>query len=267
MATATRCYEGMSRQKPAGAPITRDDLLREYTPVVRRVAYRLAARLPHSVEIDDLVSTGSLGLVDAVDKFDPAKGSSFVSYATLRIRGAILDELRSLDWVPRSVRNRATEIEDAYIRLARRTGRPATDAEVAEELDMSLDDFHALADRVKPMRVVSFEDLLPITDDGRRDVMGGVPDDGSPDPFDELLQARLRGRLEAALGQLQEKHRLVLSLYYFEDLNLKEIGRILGVTESRISQLHALAVLEMRSLLKSEDDSDDSQDEALLMAA
>ena len=251
MANALPRYHQMSRTAAPDAAVTRDDLLREYAPLVRRVAYKIAARLPHSVEVDDLISTGVLGLIDAVKKFDPAKSNNFRSYAEIRIRGAILDELRHMDWVPRSVRQRAGEIESAYLKLQRERGRPVSDAEVAEHLGLELDAFHALVDRVKPMTVVSFEDLNVGGAGEQRNVLACIKDEREPDPHSQLLHERLREGLEGALDELPEKQRLVLSLYYFEDLNLKEIGRILGVTESRISQLHSMAVLQLRGQLRS----------------
>jgi RNA polymerase sigma factor for flagellar operon FliA len=249
-ATAYSHFHAMSRIAPEGTNVSRDDLLQEYAPLVRRVAYKIAARLPHSVEVDDLISTGVLGLMDAIKKFDPIRSNNFRSYAEIRIRGAILDELRNLDWVPRSVRQRANEIEETYIRLERETGRSATEDEVAMELGLSLADFHALVDRVKPLTVVSFEDLNAGGPGEQRDVLACIRDEGQPDPHAQLLLEQLRGGLEGALDSLPEKQRLVLSLYYFEDLNLKEIGRILGVTESRICQLHSMAVIELRAGLK-----------------
>ncbi len=242
----TCCYHGMSRTAPAGVPVSRDDLLQEYAPLVRRVAYKIAARLPHSVEIDDLISSGVLGLIDAVEKFDPAKSNNFRSYAEIRIRGAILDELRHLDWVPRSVRKRATEIEETFARLERETDGPVTEEDVAQELGLTLEAFHSLVDRVKPMTVVSFEDLNVGGSSEPRNVLSCLRDDNAPDPHVLMMLARLRDGLEEALDELPERQRLVLSLYYFDDLNLKEIGRILGVTESRISQIHSLAVLQLR---------------------
>jgi len=250
MPNADRCYHGMSRTAPDGAPVTRDELLSEYAPLVRRVAYKIAARLPHSVEVDDLVSSGVIGLIDAIEKFDPAKSNNFRSYAEIRIRGAILDELRHLDWVPRSVRKRANEIEETFARLERETDGLVTETEVAEEMGLTLEAFHALADRVKPMTIVSFEDLNVGGASEPRNVLSCLRDDNAPDPHALMMLARLRGALEDALDELPERQRLVLSLYYFEDLNLKEIGRILGVTESRISQIHSLAVLQLRAGLR-----------------
>jgi len=250
MANADTSYHGMSRTAPAGVPVSRDELLEEYAPLVRRVAYKLAARLPHSVEIDDLMSSGVIGLIDAIEKFDPTKSTNFRSYAEIRIRGAILDELRHLDWVPRSVRKRANEIEQTYVRLERDSEEPVTERHVAKELGLSLTDFHALADRVKPMTIVSFEDLNLGGASEPRNVLGCMRDDNSPDPHGLMVLARLRDGLADSLDALPEKQRLVLSLYYFEDLNLKEIGRILGVTESRISQLHSMAVLQLRANLQ-----------------
>ncbi len=268
-ATAPSHFHEMSRIAPEGASVTRDDLLQEYAPLVRRVAYKIAARLPHSVEVDDLISTGVLGLIDAIARFDPSKSNNFRSYAEIRIRGAILDELRNLDWVPRSVRQRATEIENTYLRLERELGRTVSDVEVAEEMGLSLDAFHALVDRVKPLTVVSFEDLNAGGPGEQRNVLACIRDEGQPDPHGQLLLERLRGGLEDGLDELPEKQRLVLSLYYFEDLNLKEIGRILGVTESRISQLHSMAVIELRAKLKRNmtDVPDDDYPEGLTLAA
>ena len=269
MAKVLNRYQEMSRIAPAGTDVTRDDLLGEYGAVVRRVAYKIAARLPHSVEVDDLISTGVLGLIDAIEKFDPGKSNNFRSYAEIRIRGAIMDELRHLDWVPRSVRQRAAEIEQTFVKLERKTGKSVGEKEVAEHLGLTLDEFHALVDRVKPVTVVSFEDLELGSSNDQRSLLGCLRHDRQIDPHGRLLHVRLRGALKGCLDELPEKQRLVISLYYFEDLNRKEIGRILGVTESRISQLHSMAVLQLRGKLKSTlvDRPDDHLPPALALAA
>ncbi len=231
--------------------IARDDLINEALPLINHIAHRVAVRLPRSVEIRDLVNAGVLGLLDAVDKFDPERNVKFKTYAELRIRGAMLDSLRDLDWAPRSLRKKSKDLEKVYADLQQRLGRPATDEEVCEELGGDMEQFHSLVDQLNGLSIGSFEDIGADREDGSGEsFINYYADDGDNDPYMEFE----RGELEAVLGEaietLPERERLVLSLYYYEEFTMKEIGAVLGVNESRVSQLHTKATLRLRSKLK-----------------
>jgi RNA polymerase sigma factor for flagellar operon FliA len=209
-------------------------------------------RLPAHVALDDLISAGVLGLIDAVDKFDPGKKVKFKTYAEFRIRGAILDELRSMDWVPRSVRRKSTQLENVYNRLQNRLGRPATDEEVAEELGVGLDEFFQLLDQVKGINLLSLDDQeSPLNNLDTDQVMEALGRSEREDPLALLGLAELQSQVAAAISGLPEKEKLVVSLYYYDELTMREIGEVLGYTESRISQMHTKAILRLRARLRS----------------
>lgn len=227
-----------------------DRLILEYTPLIKFIAQRIAVRLPPHIELDDLMSAGVMGLIDSITKFDPTKDTQFKTYAEIRIRGAILDELRALDWVPRSVRQRATEMAQAYAAVEQRSGRAATDEEVAKEMGLSLEDFHKQMGNSKSAPLLSIEDLGGTGKDGeKRDIMEIIA--GSPDTDPQMLARvnEVREIIGRAIDQLPEKERLLVSLYYYEELTMKEIGEVLGITESRVSQLHTRAVMRLRGKL------------------
>ncbi len=234
------------KRKPTG---DRNKIVEQYAYLINKVAYKMIARLPANVELDDLKSAGVIGLIDAAEKYDPDRSSNFKSYAEIRIRGAMVDELRSLDWVPRSVRQKCATIDKVTRALTGRLGRPATDEEIASGLDLSVEDFHRLAEKARALSVVSYEDLGTAGDD-RRAFLDCVADPGAVSPEDCSQRASRRSLMLKSIQQLTERQRVVLSLYYFEDLNLKEIGAILGVTESRISQIHSKAVVQLRPILE-----------------
>lgn len=244
-----------NQQQPSAIPRERhrpdrNELIERFAPLVHKVARKIAARLPQSVEIDDLIGSGVPGLIDAVDRFDPSKGASFSSYAEIRIRGAILDELRSLDWVPRSVRAKLARVEAVYAALEQDLGRSPTEEEAAVALGIDTDTLLEFLGRMHPISVVSFEDLGLGTEREQRCFLQSVRDEGEQDIQTRLRLGRLRRCLTEAIEALPEKQRIVISLYYYEDLNLKEIGKILGVTESRACQLHTQAVLTLRRSLE-----------------
>jgi RNA polymerase sigma factor for flagellar operon FliA len=217
-------------------------LLEQYLPLVRRQALDLKARLPASVDLDDLIQAGSIGLLDALTRYDLSQGASFGTFATQRIRGAMIDELRSRDWVPRSVRRNARSLEAAVRRLEQALGRPPEEREIAYELDMSLAAYQQL------LLDSNGSQLLPIDELGEEE-MGAVSDSSSNHPFAELVQERNRERLMAAIDALPEREKMLLGLYYQEKLNLKEVGAVLGVSESRVCQLHSQAVARLRGML------------------
>ena len=232
-------------------PETRSDLILTYTPLIKYIAARLATRLPSHVALDDLISCGTIGLIDAIEKFNPGKKVQFKTYAEFRIKGAMLDELRSLDWVPRSVRRKVTNLEKTYSELEKKLGRPATDEETAKALELTLDGFYKLLDETKTVSFMDIDMLRhknPVPDD-RGTIAETFAADGT-DPFAALNIAEVRSVIANAINELPEKEQLTVSLYYFDELTMKEIGEVLGYTESRISQMHSKAMLRLRSKLK-----------------
>lgn len=226
----------------------RERLVLHYAPLVKYVAGRVGTGLPTHVDVSDLIQSGIFGLIDAIEKFEPERGLRFETYAMQRIRGAILDDLRSQDWVPRVVRSRAREVERALERLGGRLRRTPTDTEVAAELGITLDELRDLYSQLQLTSVVALEDLMAA---GRESgsLVDTLPDDDAIDPVAVLVDRDNRRQLAEAIAQLTERDRIVVSLYYFERLTLAEIGRVLGVTESRVSQLHTRAVLRLRARL------------------
>ncbi len=227
----------------------REDLIRSYLPLVKKVVHRLSGRLPKDVDIKEMLNSGIIGLVDALEKFDPAHETNFATYAQFRIRGAILDSFRSQDWLPRSLRFKSHKIETAYHRIEQRHGRPATDEEVALELSVSLEDLQRLLGEVGSIVMLSFEEL-GFGHGEERFQAEEVVASKSKDPLNKLLGGEKVEIVARALDRLPEKERLVISLYFYEELNLKEIGEILGVTESRASQIRSRALIRLKNFLK-----------------
>ncbi len=230
---------------------SRDKLILEYAPLIKYISQKIASRLPANIELDDLMSSGVIGLMDAIDKYDATRDNKFKTYAEFRIRGAILDELRAQDWVPRSVREKAKQLERCYARIEQLKGRQATEEEVCEELGISGEEFHEMLNQVKSVSLLSYDDLSSFSKADKRALHGlGESGSKSSTPFSEVNVAGVKKLIAEAITDLPEKQRLVLSLYYYEDLNLKEIGRVLDVTESRVSQLHTQAILRLKARLK-----------------
>ncbi len=227
----------------------RDEVLRRHLPLVRRVVQRLAARKPPHIEIDDLVSWGIVGLLDAMTKYDPKKEASFPTYAQFRIRGAILDHLRSLDWVPRSVRQKASLIEKVSHQLEGTLGRPPTEEEIAEQLGLSLESYQELLTRVGEMSIFSLEDLGFGSGEERFNLEQRL-EAGEIDPLGALLTQERVGLVADAIARLPEREKVVVTLYYHEELTMKEVGAVLGLTESRVSQLHSQAMLRLKGTLR-----------------
>ncbi|GAA4829151.1 RNA polymerase sigma factor WhiG [Saccharopolyspora rosea] len=226
----------------------RDRLVLHYAPLVKYVAGRVGTGLPSHVEISDLIQSGIFGLVDAIEKFEPERGLKFETYAMQRIRGAILDDLRAQDWVPRSVRSRARDVERALERLEARLQRTATDSELAEELELSVEELRELFAQLQMTSVIALDDLIG-GGPANASLAETLPDDRAEDPVAALVDRDSRRQLVEAVGRLSERDRVVVTLYYFENLTLAEIGKVLGVTESRVCQLHTRAVLRLRSKL------------------
>ncbi|RCW39837.1 RNA polymerase sigma-28 (SigD/FliA/WhiG) subunit [Halopolyspora algeriensis] len=226
----------------------RDRLVLHYAPLVKYVAGRIGTGLPSHVEVSDLIQSGVFGLVDAIEKFEPERGLKFETYAMQRIRGAILDDLRAQDWVPRSVRSRARDVERALERLEAKFQRTATDAELAEELELSVGELHELFAQLQMTSVVALDDLIGVGR-GTASLAETLPDERAEDPITTLVDRDSRRQLVEAVERLSDRDRIVVTLYYFENLTLAEIGKVLGVTESRVCQLHTRAVLRLRSKL------------------
>ena len=229
----------------------RDRLILNYAPLVKYVAGRLGGGLPAHVDEGDLVSYGLLGLIGAIERFDPAREIKFETYAISRIKGSIIDELRSLDWVPRSVRARAREIEKANAKLEHRLQRAPTDEEMANELGVSTEDFQDALLQISNSTVAALDELWTVSDSSGDAVslLDTIHDPDAPDPAAVMDQTDLKDRVAEAIARLPEREKLVVALYYYENLTLREIGEVLGVTESRVSQLHTKAVLRLRSRL------------------
>jgi RNA polymerase sigma factor for flagellar operon FliA len=239
---------GQRRESYTSLQGDREDILRRYLPLVRRVVQRLAVRKPPHIELDDLVSWGIVGLLDAIEKYDPRKEALFSTYAQFRIRGAILDHLRSLDWVPRSVRQKAALIEKVTHELEGRFGRPATEEEIARELELSLAQYQDLLGKVGEMTLFSLEDL-GFGGGEERLSQDNEDDEAEADPLRTLLSQERVHLVADAIGHLPEREKLVIALYYNEDLTMKEVGGVLGLTESRVSQLHSQAMLRLKRYL------------------
>jgi len=231
-------------------PRIRDAFVKQYAPLVKYVAGKVAVGMPHNIEFDDLVGFGVFGLFDAIEKFDPEKHVKFKTYAVTRIRGAIFDELRSIDWVPRSVRQKTREIEETVNRLESSLGRSATDAEIAMEMNMSMGDFQKTMLKISGTSVLSLNDIWYTGDDNDKvSIVDSIESPQSLNPDNIVEKEEIKKVIIQAINELPEKEKKVLVLYYYEDLTLKEIGKVLEVTESRISQLHTKAIMRLRTKL------------------
>jgi RNA polymerase sigma factor for flagellar operon FliA len=239
------------RYKSSGDERARERLVVAYSPLVKYVSGRMASGLPAHVEEADLISYGLVGLINAIERFELEREIKFETYAITRLKGAIIDELRSLDWVPRSVRAKAREIERANAKLEHRLQRAPTDDEMATELGVSVQDFLASLLQISNSTIAALDELWTVGDASGDQVslLDTLQDPGAPDPAAVMDQTELKDRVADAIARLPEREKLVVALYYYENLTLREIGEVLGVTESRISQLHTKAVLRLRSRL------------------
>jgi RNA polymerase sigma factor FliA len=239
------------RYKGTGDRHARERLVVAYSPLVKYVSGRMASGLPAHVDEADLISYGLIGLINAIERFDLEREIKFETYAITRIKGAIIDELRSLDWVPRSVRARARQIERANAKLEHKLQRAPSDEEMALELDMSVQEFHDALLQISNSTVAALDELWSVSDSSGDQVslLDTLTDENAPDPAAVMDQTDLKDRVAEAIARLPEREKLVVALYYYENLTLREIGEVLGVTESRVSQLHTKAVLRLRSRL------------------
>jgi RNA polymerase sigma factor for flagellar operon FliA len=222
-----------------------EELVERYAPLVKKIANHLLGRLPDGVELEDLVQTGLIALLDAARQYTPSRGASFETYASIRVRGAMLDEFRNTDWAPRSVYRKQRQLTAAVRTVENRTGRHASPAEVAAELGVPLEQYFGMVAETASQRMFSLDESDPDTLVEERDAA-----EREPDPSSEIESAQFRAALAAAIQRLPEREALVMSLYYEEELNLKEIGSVLGVTESRVCQIHGQALTRLRSRMQ-----------------
>jgi RNA polymerase sigma factor for flagellar operon FliA len=244
-----------TRMKPhdlcviGGVPLSREEVIHKYLHLVKYVAGRISINLPPHVEIDDLINEGILGLIDAIGKYDDSRGVKFETYAITRINGSILDALRALDWVPRAVRQKARELERVFVELENRLARVPEDDEVAKALGITIKEYHTLLLKIRGTSILSLEEFLP-NEKGHDIALLDTLKDSGPDATHVIESSEVKSTLAAAVESLPPQERTVISLYYFEGLTLKEIKNVLEVSESRVSQIHAQAVIRLRSKLR-----------------
>ena len=219
-----------------------DELMTEYAPFVKRIAYHMITRLPANVQLEDMVQTGMIGLFEALKGYDMSKGASFETYARIRIQGAMIDEVRRCDWTPRSVYKKSRQLSEAIRSIESETGRDAKDSEIAKKLEISLEDYYDMVKDAAGCRLLSYEDIAAI---------GGCQDEYESselhNPYDQLMEEDFKQGLVEKIGNLPEREKMVMALYYDEEFNLREIGEVLGITEGRVCQIHGQALLRLRS--------------------
>lgn len=230
---------------------TREETILKYAPLIKFISARIALRLPAHIDLNDVVNSGVLGLIDAIDKFDERKGVQFKTYAEFRIKGAILDNLRSMDWVPRSIRRTVGRLEKTYEQLEKQLNRPPSDEETAEALDVDIDTLHEMIMHASGVSLLSLEMISP-QDDSRLKLLDCLADESCSSPLALLKHAEIREVIAQGIDSLDEKEKLVVSLYYYDELTMKEISMVLQLTESRVSQIHTKAIIKLRSKLHEE---------------
>ncbi len=237
----------MPEKKSAKKKPGLDELVKQFAPLVKRIAYHLMVRLPASVEVDDLIQVGLIGLMDAIERFDGTQGAQFESYATQRIRGSMLDDLREADWLPRHIRQKSRQIETAISKLEQRLGRTPTEGEISKEMGLPIDDYQSMLGNVKGNQLLYYEDF---TDEDSSDFLERYLVDNASDPLSLLHDEGFRKGLVEAIDDLPEREKNLMGMYYEQDMNLKEIGAVMGVSESRVCQLHSQAVARLRAKMK-----------------
>ncbi|MDR5172567.1 RNA polymerase sigma factor FliA [Methylobacillus sp. Pita2] len=231
-----------------GKTSPKEELLKQHASLVKKIAYQLKAKLPASVDIDDLIQAGMMGLLDATNRYEDNHGAQFETYAAQRIRGSMIDELRRADWLPRSVRKNMRDVETAVHLLEQKLGRPPTEGEIARELNLSMDDFQEMLDDCSGHQLIYYEDFSE--QDSGDHFLDRYQSDDSGDPLRALLSTDFREALIDAIDSLPEREKILMGLYYEQEMNLKEIGAIMSVSESRVCQLHTQAVARLRTNLK-----------------
>lgn len=229
----------------AERPLVGDELVKAHLALVKRIAYHLASRLPSSVQVDDLIQAGLIGLMEAASHYDPTQGASFETYAGIRVRGAMLDEIRRYDWAPRSVHRKARAVAEAMREIEQTRGRDADDTEVAKALGIGLDEYHQILQDASTCKLFSI-------DGEEGEAIGDTLSDDRPGPQEALEEEDFRQQMTSAMSGLPERERLVLALYYDEELNLREIGQVLGVSESRVCQIHSQALLRLKARMRAQ---------------
>ncbi len=237
--------------KDSGSKISKDKLLVEYAHLVKYIAARIMVNLPKHIDSNDLISAGIMGLIKAVETFEPERGFKFETYAGHKIRGAILDELRSLDWVPRSVRQKSRDLQRVFAKLENQLGRIPYDDEICEEMGISLEEYENLLSEVTPTTILSLEESMPDRGSDSKEIrlIDTIEDPNSENPLKEMGFTEVKNILKSVIAELPEKEKLVVALYHYEELTLKEIGVVLDITESRVSQIHSKTILKLRSRL------------------
>lgn len=225
----------------------KNEYLKDYAPLVKRIAHHMMVKLPSSVEVDDLIQAGMMGLLDAAGRYDELRGAQFETYAVQRIRGAMLDELREADWLPRSLRRDMRRIEVGINKAQQKLGRAPSESEIAQELEISLSDYQQLLQESRGAQLVYYEDFH---NEDEEDFFDRFEFDGDANPLEQLQDGRFRSALVQAIDRLPEREKMMMGLHYEQDMNLREIGEIMGVSESRVCQLHSQAVSRLRSSMK-----------------
>jgi RNA polymerase sigma factor for flagellar operon FliA len=236
--------------------LKRDKLINEHLPHVKRIVYRIASHLPSNVEIDDLINSGIIGLIEAAERYDPKRDNKFMTYAMFRIEGAVLSELRSRDFLSRSNRRKSRDLEKAYLKLEQKLAREVTDEEVANEMGVELEEFH----RIRSMSSISFikfEEIGCSLKQDKENLMDYLVNGNTDDALTLTRMREMEAAVARAIEQLPEKEKLVISLYYWDELTMKEIGKVLDITESRVSQIHSKAIIHLRAKLRKESLIDD----------
>jgi len=229
---------------------SREKLLEDNLYLVKIIAYQVAVNLPPHIDVNDLIGAGTIGLIEAIDRFDTSKGVQFNTYASIRVRGAIMDELRSMDWMTRSMRDKSNQLEKAYVEIERKTGRPAEVEEVANLLEISTEDLHTILGQVSAISVISLEDMGVGHHDEGMDILECIKDPEGKDPMTVVKFNELKRKIAEAVETLPDKEKLIVSLYYLDELTLKEIGKVLNITESRVCQLHSQTMHRLKGKLK-----------------
>jgi RNA polymerase sigma factor FliA len=239
-----------------GDSSTKDQLVLQYLPYVKNIVQRIHSQLPIGVEEDDLTNVGVIGLIDAIDRYDPTRGVKFTTYAAFRIRGAVMGELRSRDVVSRTNRSKIRQLQNAYADLEFKRGGDVQDSEVADAMGIELDEFYQIR-KMASLTFVSFEDMGLFSQEDKNDVIDFMSGSGDEDPFQMTGMKEMRNATADAIEQLPEKEKMVISLYYWDELTMKEIGKVLELTESRVSQLHSQAIVHLRKAMRKKGLADD----------